>query len=73
MDSVIFEDLKREMDSSKVDNGNIILSTGFIDSLLKILGHAVASIENGNVYEAKEMLSEAGELIYQKFKSILVE
>lgn len=73
MDSVILEDLKREMGSSKVDNGNIILSAGFIDSLLKILGHAVASIENGNVYEAKEILSEAGELIYQKFKSILVE
>jgi len=73
VEPVILEELKKEMKKSIVKEDSIVLTAKFIDSLLKILGHAVASIENGNVYEAKEILSEAGELLYQNYKSILVE
>lgn len=70
---MLSEELKKEIEKSVVDGGSVIFGIEFIDLLLRIIGCAVASIENGNIYEAKEILGETGELIYQRFKSILVE
>ncbi len=67
------ERLRECVGRSSVEGEKIVVDREFFDSLLSILGYAVASIENGKIYEAREVLSEAGEVIYQKYKSILVE
>lgn len=45
----------------------------FFDILLQILGMAVASIDNGDVMEARELISNLGEVIYTNLKSMLNE
>ncbi len=67
------EELKDSVSKSLVENNRIVIDTQFFSALLKIMGYAVACIENGNIYEAREILSQAGETIYQKYESILVE
>ncbi len=67
------EELKNSVNGSFQKGDRIVIEIGFFNALLGIMGHAIASIENGNIYQAREILSEAGEIIYQRYKSILVE
>lgn len=58
---------------ARFHDGKVEVDMDVFDVLLKILGRAVAEIDMGNVYTAREVLSEMGDEIFRAFKSFLNE
>ncbi|WP_456368717.1 hypothetical protein [Geoglobus sp.] len=58
---------------ARFHDGKVEVDVDVLDALLKVLGRAVAEIDMGNVYTAREILSEVGEEIFRALKSFLNE
>ncbi len=70
------EDLRRlaeMLESARFREGVVEMDADTLDMMLRILGRAIAEIDMGNVYTAREILSEMGEEIYRTLKSFLNE
>jgi hypothetical protein len=62
---ICLEDVKFHLENAESRENLIILNSEFFNSLLKCLGLIAALLDSGKIYEARELLGELGEAIYQ--------
>ena len=60
------EDIKFYLENAESIQDRVILNSQFFHSLLKCLGLIAALLDSGKIYEAREILGELGETVYQK-------
>jgi len=65
-----FDTLREVLEKSEKIGEKICLDEEIFDILLRIIGKAVAKIDTGEVALSREILSELGEELYQKMKSL---
>jgi|GEM_PF-3031090 hypothetical protein len=68
-DENCLENVRWHLENAESRENQIILSSEFFHALLKCLGIIAALLDSGKVYEAREILGELGESIYQNMKS----
>lgn len=73
METGELRELARKLGNARYDEGRVEIEADTFDILLRILGRAIAEIDMGNIYTAREILSEIGEEIYRALKSFLNE
>lgn len=62
------KDLKFHLENAENLGDRIMLTSEFFHALLKCLGLIAALLDTGKVYEAREVLGELGETVYQNIK-----
>ena len=62
--------LRKLLEKSEENGDKICVDIEIFDILLKIIGKAVANIDTGEISLSREILSELGEELYQKMKSL---
>lgn len=62
------KDLKSHLESAENSGDRIILTYDFFHALLNCLGLIAALLDTGKVYEAREILGDLGEMVYQSVK-----
>ncbi len=68
-DENCLESVRLHLENAEYRKNKIILNSEFFHALLKCLGLIAALLDSGKVYEAREILGELGEVIYQNVKS----
>ncbi len=68
-----FTILRKIIEGAREIDGKICLDSKIFDILLRIIGRAVASMDLGDIKNSREILSELGEIIYRKMKSLISE
>ncbi len=63
-----FAILKRKLGKAEKIDDKICLDFETFDVFLRIIGRAVANIDIGEIDDAREILSELGEVIYKLIK-----
>ena len=62
--------LRKLLEKSEKNGDKICVDMEIFDILLKIIGKAVANIDTGEIALSREILSDLGEELYQKMKSL---
>ncbi|AKG90840.1 hypothetical protein GAH_01883 [Geoglobus ahangari] len=66
-------ELAEKLERARFSEGTVEVDVDALDTLLRIVGRAIAEMDMGNIYTAREILSEMGEIIYKAMKSFLNE
>jgi len=65
-----FDILRKLLEKSEKNGDKICFDIEIFDILLRIIGKAVANIDTGEISFSREILSNLGEELYQKMKSL---